>query len=153
MKARQDYERLTPLVQADAASKQDLDSATAALTANEASVRANKANVDQTALSTRTQINAMKAKVESLKASLRTAELNLQYGTIPSPIDGRIGDSLDSRGRAGNSEFGTTPDDHCSAGSYLGPIQSYRTRVSLLDRAREKVIGRRGPVDAHSGRQ
>jgi membrane fusion protein (multidrug efflux system) len=36
----------------------------------------------------------MKAKVESLKASLRTAELNLQYGTIRAPIDGRIGDSL-----------------------------------------------------------
>ncbi len=94
LKARQDYERLTPLVQADAASKQDLDSATAALTANEATVRANKANVDQIALSTRTQIDAMKAKVESLKASLRTAELNLQYGTIQAPIDGRIGDSL-----------------------------------------------------------
>ena len=94
LKARQDYERLTPLVQADAASKQDLDSATAALTANEASVRANKANVDQVALSTRTQIDAMKAKVESLKASLRMAELNLQYGTIQAPIDGRIGDSL-----------------------------------------------------------
>ena len=94
LKAQQDYERLTPLVQADAASKQDLDSATAALTANEATVRASKANVDQTALSTRTQIDAMKAKVESLKASLRTAELNLQYGTIQAAIDGRIGDSL-----------------------------------------------------------
>jgi membrane fusion protein (multidrug efflux system) len=94
LKARQDYERLTPLVQADAASKQDLDAATAALKANEASVRANKANVDQTALSTRTQIDAMKARVEALKASLRTAELNLQYGTIRAPIDGRIGDTL-----------------------------------------------------------
>jgi len=94
VKARQDYERLNPLVEADAASKQDLDSAVAALKANEASVRANKANVDQTDLSTRTQINAMKGKVESLKASLRTAELNLQYGTIQAPISGRIGDSL-----------------------------------------------------------
>jgi membrane fusion protein (multidrug efflux system) len=94
LKAQQDYERLSPLVQADAASKQDLDSATAALKANEASVRANSANVDQMALSTRTQIDAMNAKVEALKASLRTAELNLQYGTIKAPIDGRIGDSL-----------------------------------------------------------
>ncbi len=94
LKARQDYERLTPLVQADAASKQDLDSATASLKANEAGVRASKANVDQTALSTRTQIDAMKAKVESLRASLRTAELNLQYGTIRAPVSGRIGDSL-----------------------------------------------------------
>jgi len=94
LKARQDYERLNPLVAADAASKQDLDAAIAALKANEASVRANKANVDQAALSTRTQIESMKAKGEALRASLRTAELNLEYGTIRAPIDGRIGDSL-----------------------------------------------------------
>ena len=94
LKAQQDYERLNPLVKADAASKQDLDSATAALKANEAGVRANKANVEQMALSTRTQIDAMTAKVEALRASLKTAELNLQYGSIQSPIDGRIGDSL-----------------------------------------------------------
>lgn len=93
-KARQDYERLVPMVQADAASKQDLDAATAALKANEANVKALQANVDQTSLSTRTQIDSMQAKMESQKAALRTAELNLQYGTIVSPISGRIGDSL-----------------------------------------------------------
>lgn len=94
LKSQQDYERLTPLVAADAASKQDLDAAMAALKANEANVRANKAIVDQTDLSTRTQIEAMKARVESQNAALRTAELNLQYGTIRAPIGGRIGDSL-----------------------------------------------------------
>jgi membrane fusion protein (multidrug efflux system) len=94
LKARQDYDRLNPLVQADAASKQDLDSASAALKAGEASVRANNANVEQSELSTRTQIEAMKAKVEALEGTLRTAELNLQYGTIQAPIGGRIGDSL-----------------------------------------------------------
>jgi len=93
-KARQDVDRLTPLVAADAASKQDLDAATAALKANTANVASLKANVDQTALSARTQIDAMKAKVEALRAALQTAELNLQYGTISSPIDGRIGDTL-----------------------------------------------------------
>ena len=94
LKAQQDVDRLTPLVGADAASKQDLDAAVAARTANNANVTALKANVDQTALSTRTQIDAMKAKVEALRAALRTAELNVQYGTIRSPIDGRIGDTL-----------------------------------------------------------
>jgi membrane fusion protein (multidrug efflux system) len=94
LKARQDYDRLNPLVQADAASKQDLDSASAALKAGEASVRANNANVEQNALSTKTQIEGMKAKVEALKGSLRTAELNLQYATIKAPITGRVGDSL-----------------------------------------------------------
>jgi len=94
VKAQQDVDRLTPLVEADAASKQDLDAAAAALKANTANVAALKANVDQTALSTRTQIDGMKAKAEALRAALRTAELNLQYGTISSPIDGRIGDTL-----------------------------------------------------------
>src|ERR1035441_8650165 len=36
----------------------------------------------------------MQAKVEALRAAVRTAELNLQYGTVRAPIDGRIGDSL-----------------------------------------------------------
>lgn len=94
LKARQDYERLLPLVAARASAKQDLDTAQAALKANEANVEALQANVDQTALSTRTQIDSAQAKVESQRAALRTAELNLQYGSIHAPIAGRIGDSL-----------------------------------------------------------
>jgi len=94
VKAQQDVERLTPLVKADAASQQDLDAAAAALKANQANVNALKANVDQTDLSTRTQISSMQAKVEALRAALRTADLNLQYGTIRAPVGGRIGDTL-----------------------------------------------------------
>ncbi len=93
-KARQDYDRLKPLADADAASKQDLDAATAALKAGEANVTALKANVEQTSLSTRTQIAAMEGKVEALRAAVRNAELNCEYGTIRAPIAGRIGDSL-----------------------------------------------------------
>jgi membrane fusion protein (multidrug efflux system) len=94
VKAQQDDERLKPLVQADAASQQDLDAAVAALRAAEETVKANKANVEQTALSTRTQIASTEGKVESNKGALSTAELNLEYGTIRAPISGRIGDSL-----------------------------------------------------------
>jgi membrane fusion protein (multidrug efflux system) len=94
LKAQQDVDRLKPLVEGDAASRQDLDAANAALKANQANVNALKANVDQASLSTRTQIAGMQAKVEALRAALRTAELNLQYGTIRSPIEGRVGDSL-----------------------------------------------------------
>ena len=93
-KARQDFERLGPLVAADAASKQDLDAASASLKASQAIVDANKANVEQNTLSTRTQIAATLAKMESLKAAVETAELNLQYGTIRARIDGRVGESL-----------------------------------------------------------
>ena len=94
VKAQQDFERLQPLVKADAAPQQDLDAAVAAQKAHKADVDANTANVKQTTLSTRTQIMAMGGKVEALKAAVRTAELNLQYGTIRAPISGRIGDTL-----------------------------------------------------------
>jgi membrane fusion protein (multidrug efflux system) len=94
LKSRQDVDRLTPLVKADAASKQDLDAAAAALRANQAHVTALKAAVDQARLSTRTQIEAMAAKVEAQRAALAAAELNLQYGTIRAPIGGRVGDTL-----------------------------------------------------------
>ena len=94
VKAQQDYERLKPLVAADAASQQDLDAATAALRAAEETVKANKANVEQTGLATKTQIASNEGKVESNKGALSNAELNLEYGTIRAPIGGRIGDTL-----------------------------------------------------------
>ena len=94
IKVQQDFERLKPLVDADAASKQDLDASVAALKAGEANVRASQASVEQATISTKTQIDSTQAKTESLKAALQTAELNLLYGTIRAPIGGRIGDSL-----------------------------------------------------------
>lgn len=94
VKFQQDYERLKPLVEGDAASKQDLDAAAAALRAGEANVRAYQASVDQATISTRTQIDSTVAKMDSLKAALQTAQLNLEYGTVRAPVGGRIGDSL-----------------------------------------------------------
>jgi membrane fusion protein, multidrug efflux system len=94
VKAQQDVERLRPLVSQEAAAKQDLDNALAALDANKANVAALTASVDQTRLQTRTSIDSAAAQVISNKALLRTAELNLGYATIEAPISGRIGDSL-----------------------------------------------------------
>jgi membrane fusion protein (multidrug efflux system) len=94
VKAQQDVDRLQPLVGQEAAAKQDLDNALAALDANKANVAALTASVDQTRLQARTNIDAAAAQVASNKALLRTAELNLGYATITAPISGRIGDSL-----------------------------------------------------------
>jgi membrane fusion protein (multidrug efflux system) len=94
VKANQDVDRLKPLVSREAAAKQDLDNAVAALEANKANVDALAANVEQMRLQTRTNIDAAAATVESNKALLRTAELNLGYAQITAPISGRIGDSL-----------------------------------------------------------
>src|SRR4051794_24573445 len=93
VKAQQDYERLKPLVEQDAAAKQDLDAAVAALRAAEANVRANKANVEQTGLSTKTQIQNAEGKLESQRGALQNANLNLQYATITAPITGLVGDT------------------------------------------------------------
>jgi membrane fusion protein (multidrug efflux system) len=94
LKAQQDYERLTPLVKDEAAAQQELDTAVAALHAGEATVRANQANVDQTRLSTATQISSTEGKMEAQRGALRTATLNLEYATIRAPINGLIGDTL-----------------------------------------------------------
>src|SRR5262245_13664190 len=76
LKARQDVDRLEPLVKEEAAPRQDLDNALAARQAGEAAVAARQATV------------------AANRAILRTAELNLEYATIRAPIGGRIGDSL-----------------------------------------------------------
>ncbi|MGI8746093.1 MAG: efflux RND transporter periplasmic adaptor subunit [Bryobacteraceae bacterium] len=94
LKAQNDVNRLTPLVNQEAAATQDLDNAVASLKANQANVNARKANLDQTRLQARTQIDAVAAQVEAQRALLRAAELNLAYATITSPISGRVGDSL-----------------------------------------------------------
>ena len=94
IKAQQDVDRLQPLVSQEAAAKQDLDNALAALDANRANVAALTANVEQTRLQVRTSIDSAAAQVASNKALLRTAQLNLGYATIIAPISGRIGDSL-----------------------------------------------------------
>lgn len=93
VKAQQDYERLKPLVEQDAAAKQDLDTAVAALRSAEASVRANQANVEQTKLTTDTQVQSAEGKVASQRGAVQNAELNVQYGTIKAPIGGLIGDT------------------------------------------------------------
>lgn len=93
VKAQQDYDRLKPLVEQDAAAKQDLDAAVAALKAAQATVQANQANVQQTRLSTETQIQSTEGKVQAQRGALETAKLNLEYGTITAPISGLIGDT------------------------------------------------------------
>ena len=94
LKALNDVNRLQPLVKQEAAPTQDLDNATASLRANQAASNAKRANLDQARLQARTQIDSVTAQVEAQRALVRTAELNLEYATIRSPISGRVGDTL-----------------------------------------------------------
>ncbi|HYO92769.1 MAG TPA: biotin/lipoyl-binding protein, partial [Pyrinomonadaceae bacterium] len=77
VKAQQDYNRFKPLVEQDAAARQDLDAATAALRAAESNVRANEANVQQARLNTDTQVQSAEGRVQQQRGTLATANLNL----------------------------------------------------------------------------
>ena len=76
VKAQQDVQRLEPLVKEEAAARQDLDNAAAALQVGRAAVESRKAALD------------------TARAQVRIADLDLEYATIRAPISGRIGDSL-----------------------------------------------------------
>jgi membrane fusion protein, multidrug efflux system len=147
VKAQQDDDRLKPLVAADAASQQDLDAAVAALRAAEETVKANKANVEQTALTTRTQIASTEGRVESNKGALRTDELNLEYATIRAPIGGRIGDSLVPVGGL-VTPTGATAHHHRSARSHLGPLPGHRIGIPRLGQARAENASRGTDADS-----
>jgi membrane fusion protein (multidrug efflux system) len=94
IKAQQDYERFKPLVEQDAAARQELEASVAALRAAEATVRSSEANLKQVMVNTQTQVQSSEGKVQAQIGALQTAKLNLQYGTISAPVSGLIGDTL-----------------------------------------------------------
>lgn len=91
VKAKQDVDRLRPLITEDAVPQQDFDNAAAAQNVAQAQVDAARAQLSNTQLTERTQIDVTQAAVESARAALIQAELNLSYCTIRSPIDGISG--------------------------------------------------------------
>ncbi len=143
LKAQNDVTRLQPLVKQEAAPTQDLDNATASLRANQAASNAKRANLEQTRLQARTQIDSVSAQVESQRALVRTAELNLEYATIRSPISGRVGDTLVPVGglvskTASQPLTTVVPLDpiwvrfKVSEAEYLGTMKRANTEVSRL---------------------
>ena len=90
-KAKQDVNRLRPLIKEDAVPQQDFDNAVAAQDVAQAQVDAARAQLANTQLTERTQVDIMQAAVQSTRAALIQAELNLSYCTIRSPIDGLSG--------------------------------------------------------------
>jgi RND family efflux transporter MFP subunit len=79
-----DVDRYTPLAQQQAITQQDLDNAIQNNMAAKAQLQAASAQV----ATARAQITAASAAVESSKAAVSTAEINLGFTHITSPIDG-----------------------------------------------------------------
>jgi RND family efflux transporter MFP subunit len=86
-KALMDVNRYTPLAKAKAITQEQLDNAVQADLAAKAQTAASAAAVE----TARSQIDAVKASVEAARAVVKTAELNLGFTKITSPIDGVVG--------------------------------------------------------------
>src|SRR5262249_3250928 len=82
-----DVDRYTPLAKQKAVTDQELDNAVQSNIAAKAQVKAANAGVE----TSKSAIVAANAAVEAARATVKTAELNLSFTTITSPIDGVAG--------------------------------------------------------------
>src|SRR5215831_18284871 len=87
VKAQLDADRYTPLAKEKAVTAQELDNAVQANIAAKAQVKAASAGVE----TAKSAIVAANAAVEASRATVKTAELNLSFTKITSPIDGVAG--------------------------------------------------------------
>ena len=86
-KTQMDVDRFGPLAKNGVISQQDFDTAVQANLATKAQVKASAAGVE----TAKAAIVAAKSAVEASRAAVRTAELNLSFTRITSPIDGIAG--------------------------------------------------------------
>ncbi len=89
--------RAKNLLDQNAVSKQEFDSKEMAQTVGESQVRAMGASVSVTEAQLNQGVAAIamaKARIAASEAAIRTSEINLEYTTITSPIDGRCGQRL-----------------------------------------------------------
>ncbi len=86
-------QRITPLATAAscAVSQEDLDKAVATRKQAEAKVESTKANLSQVDADYETNIAAAKARLAAAKTAVHSAQIDLGYCRVISPIDGRMG--------------------------------------------------------------
>jgi membrane fusion protein, multidrug efflux system len=90
-KTNQDVNRLKPLAELRAVPKQDYDDALAAQQGANADVEGKQASLNTAKVNQTAAIQQAQAAVEAANAGIREAELNVEYCTITTPIDGIAG--------------------------------------------------------------
>jgi RND family efflux transporter MFP subunit len=110
-KAQMDEDRYIPLARQQAITQQDLDNAQQTNQSSKAQVDAAKAQVE----TTKAQIEAAQAGITAAAAAVETANVNLGFTKLTSPIDGVVG-------------VATT-----QVGNLVGPSSNAVTTVSTLD--------------------
>jgi RND family efflux transporter MFP subunit len=113
-----DEDRYRPLMKQEAITQQDLDNATQNNLAAKAQVQSAKAQVE----TARAQIQAATATVQAAKAAVATAQLNLGFTRLISPIDGVAGIAQQQVGALVNPASSAV-----TTVSTVDPIKSYFT--------------------------
>jgi RND family efflux transporter MFP subunit len=113
-----DVDRYVPLAKQQAITQQDLDNATQNNVAAKAQVQAAKAQIE----TARAQIVAASAAVQSVTATVATAQLNLGFTRLTSPIDGIAGQAQQQVGALVNPSSGPV-----TTVSTVNPIKVYFT--------------------------
>lgn len=113
-----DEDRYIPLARQQAITQQDLDNATQNNLAAKAQLQAARAQVE----TAHAQIQAATATVQASKASVETAQLNLGFTKLISPIDGIVGIAQQQVGALVNPSSGPV-----TTVSTVDPIKSYFT--------------------------
>jgi len=111
LKSQLDVEKYEPLARVDAVSKQDSDNASQTNLANKAQVRAAEA-----------AIASANAQIKTSQAAVETAEINLHFTRVVSPIDGIAGIAQAQVGDLVNTSSGPL-----TTVSTLDPIRDYFT--------------------------
>ncbi len=90
-KTDQDVKRLKPLAQQRAVPQQDYDNATAAQQAARADLEGRQAALNTAKVNQTAAIELAQAAIAAANANVRQAELNIEYCTLRSPIEGIAG--------------------------------------------------------------
>jgi len=121
VKTQLDVDRYTPLAKEKAVTAQELDNAVQANIAAKAQVKAANAGVE----TAKSAIVAANAAVEASRATVKTAELNLSFTKITSPIDGVAGIAQAQVGNLIQPNGGQPNGGALTTVSTLDPIKVY----------------------------
>jgi membrane fusion protein (multidrug efflux system) len=138
VKADEDLARLEPLVAADAAPRQDLDAARAAVEVATAGVDAADATLVNSKLREAVGIEVSVAGLAKAKADRDRARIDLSYCTITAPFAGRIGKSEVAIG----DFVGPGLTDRLAAISSVDPIRVSMAIIEETYLAFEAAVGR-----------
>ncbi len=125
-KAETDERRLKPLAERRAVPQQDYDNAVANLDAARAELASRLASQNTAEVNQKSSIAQAEAAVASASAAIAQAQLNLDYCTIKSPIEGLIGERLVSPGNLVGKGDATLLDT-------VSSIDPIRVHLSLSD--------------------